>query len=170
MTESEKDEIDSLTKLRPAIFVAGQSCFAIAMVVNQLLKRPILPCSRGQGLCSDKWRNTRFRYHHLEHPRCVLTLPNNFELVDVEPGNAIFETIHSTDLIISGNDEARNTATLDVKVRNSLLMYCDLFTFSFLSNKQSVADNFQKYTQNFVPIIIYALAGKLLQPSVSFYY
>lgn len=169
MTDGEGAELDMLTKCSQVILVVGKSSYAKAMVVNRLLKQTLLPCSSCFDETSAKWRDVRIRYHHLEQPRCLLTLPSNFELVDVESGYNVEDTVRVSDLNITGNDEARNEATLDVKVRNSLLIYGTEIRFiRSWANGQAAIDSFQKHLQGTLPIVIYALAGKLLQPSVSY--
>jgi hypothetical protein len=163
MTDGECGELEALTKYPPAVIVVGRSTFAKAMVVNRLLKQTILPCTYG-GESSSIWRGIRFRYHQAELPRCVLTAPNNFDDV----GSTITDSIPLSDLAIFDSDDPRNDIEMDVKMRSTLLMHCEVRLVPTWRSDEVAIDSFLKSIRGTVPIVVYAAAGKLHSSEITF--
>jgi len=121
-----------------------------------------------------RWRTVCFRYGST--PSLSLSLPGSYELVnDLMLRDDAWKTISAQNLELRENesdipDLADGTATLEVKMRHSLLKDGGMVAMSPSSVEGMCAwEDFGRISKNRVPVVIYAIARNKLSEQVSMY-
>ena len=164
----EETAIGEVIHKHPGLIILGQSCYAKAFLTNEIFSQTILPPVSSSEDNTKRWRMVRFKYG--DKASVSLTLPDSFELVDnLAAYNRPWRTIPMEDLVLRDDeifDPARSSAVLEVQLNHPLLKEGAYITLSPTNHLGTVEQVYKKFTEDVLPIMLYAVAKDSLSEKV----
>ena len=161
---SEEDDIHSIVKQQPCLIILGQTSYARALIVNEVLGQNILPVENYDE--QAVWRGINFAYG--EATIISLSLAESYELVDN------LSTPHGTNIRVSAEDlevtaqEAEDEAPfMEIRLHNPLLHDGGLVrVMPTWTSKLTLTNLYQKLARGVVPVVIYGVSHNCLSNEV----
>ncbi|CAH1783636.1 unnamed protein product, partial [Owenia fusiformis] len=165
LSYEEEEQIVSIIDKKPSFLIFGQSCYAKAVIVNEIFNQTIFPISDTVNNLETKWRKVQFKYGDKATKSLVA---GSYVFVDnLASFNKPWRTIPTEDLIViedSQQDSATLSATLEVQICHPLLKEGATVYMGPTNMSDNLADLCAKIRDDSIPIIIYALDQEQLSP------
>ncbi|XP_077983398.1 dual serine/threonine and tyrosine protein kinase-like [Glandiceps talaboti] len=167
--ETEEECLNDILDKPPCLVILGQSCYAKAVVVNEILGENILPQDDNADQPGSSCRMLRFQFGPKSNVSIVL--PDSFELVN--------ENLHDYDVhrttIAKEDLELKGEAQFDPYLRQSVLEVClnhmlfqdgaQLVVSPCNCIGQNIVETYSKCVEGVLPIVVYALSSNTLTTS-----
>ncbi|PAA88650.1 hypothetical protein BOX15_Mlig027899g1 [Macrostomum lignano] len=160
LSDADSQQLHNLLNQPVAMVVLGQTRYAKAVLVNEILRQDLLPVATDSDSVYNGWRMIRFRF--AAKPAVSLSLPDdNYDLMeDLSAYQQPWDTIPEQDLILQAEertDLANRAAVMEVALNHPLLRDGAILVVSPCKELCNVAEVFSQCTRGAQPILVYAI-------------